>query len=60
MIVCICNNINESKLKRLIKDNKIKTVKDIQKMNICTDCKKCCCYIKKAIKIENEVSRNNP
>lgn len=49
MIVCICDNINNKTLHQIIKDNKIRKIKQIQAHGVCTKCKKCCSEIKKII-----------
>lgn len=55
MIVCICNNINCTSLRNIIKENKITRVKEIQKLGVCVDCKKCCLEIKKIINNEQNI-----
>ena len=50
MVVCICRNINEKNLIEIIKTNQIKKVKEVQKLQICDCCKKCCLEVKQIIK----------
>ena len=50
MIICICSNINESTVKDLIKQKKIKNVREFIPFNICVDCKKCSSEIKRIIR----------
>lgn len=54
MIVCICSNLNENKLRNIIKCNKIKSVKEFHKLQLCCDCHKCNKEIKKIIKTTDE------
>lgn len=53
MIVCICDSLNDNQLKFIIKSTKIRSVKDIHKLHICNNCKKCCKEIKKLIEENN-------
>ena len=53
MIVCVCSNLNETKVRKLIKYNKIKSIRDFHKLQICSNCAKCYPDINKLIK-ENE------
>lgn len=39
MIVCVCKNISESKLKELLKENTIEKI--INTTGLCTNCKTC-------------------
>lgn len=50
MIICICSNINETKVKDLVKSKKIKTVKEFAAFDVCVGCKKCSSQIKRILK----------
>jgi len=49
MIICVCSGINESKIRNLIKCNKIKSIREFHKLQICCNCAKCYPDIKKII-----------
>lgn len=53
MVVCICNNINEKNLQQVIKNKKIKSLKQIQEYGVCNCCKKCCKEVKQIIDEQN-------
>lgn len=53
MIVCVCSASNEDSIRRLIKEKRILKIKDIQKYDVCNDCKKCSKEIKKLIHEQN-------
>ena len=53
MIVCVCSNLNESKMRNLIKCNKIKSVREFHKLQLCCNCGKCYKEVQQIIK-ENE------
>ena len=53
MIICVCSNTNEDRIRFLIKQNKIKSIREFHKLQICCNCAKCYPDIKKLIK-ENE------
>ena len=55
MIICVCNDINCNSLRSIIKENKITRVKEIQKLGICVDCKKCCLEIREIIEDEQNL-----
>lgn len=50
MIICICSNANEGKVRELIKRKKIKSIREFVEFGICNDCKKCSLEITKIIK----------
>lgn len=52
MYICICNAINEKSLRNLIKCNKIKSIKDFHKINLCCKCGKCYKEVQEIIKNE--------
>lgn len=54
MIVCVCSNINESKMRNLIKCNKIKSVREFHKLQLCCNCAKCYKEVQDIIREENE------
>lgn len=42
MVVCICNNVSEEKIKELIATHNIKTIKGLQEhISICNNCGSC-------------------
>lgn len=55
MIICCCKNINESTLKKLIKCNKVNSIKDFRKLNDCSGCGKCYQYAQQVIKNEQNI-----
>lgn len=57
MIVCVCNNVNENKIKSAIEQHQAATLDDLQKhIEICNQC--CCCEheIHQIIKVTSNVS----
>jgi bacterioferritin-associated ferredoxin len=58
MIVCVCSNINDSKLRNLIKCNKIKSIRDFHKLNVCCNCAKCYKEVQEIIKDESDIHQN--
>jgi len=51
MIVCICNDISERRIKKaIIEHEDVHTVKDLQKyINVCDSCHGCFTYLDKMI-----------
>jgi bacterioferritin-associated ferredoxin len=54
MVICVCSAITESTLRNLIKCNKIRSVRDFHKLNVCCNCAKCYKEINDIIKEEHE------
>lgn len=53
MIACVCHNVSDKKIKKLVHEKKISTVKQLQKeINICNQCKICASDIQKIVKTE--------
>lgn len=61
MYVCICSSITESEISRLIHEDGVSTIEDIQKYEICVKCKSCEECIKSILNVyENQnVNENN-
>jgi len=54
MIVCVCKNISESKLKELLKENTVENI--INTTGLCTQCKTCNETVKRIV-LENAVEK---
>jgi len=51
VIICICNNISDRKIKRtVIKHDEVHNIEDLQKyLPVCTNCQGCRVYLDKII-----------
>ena len=53
MYICLCDSITDKTLKNTIKNNNISKVKELHKLGICNNCKKCSNEIKRIIDEQN-------
>lgn len=55
MIICICNNINEEKLKKIILSNPDINIRKLQEQNVCSKCKKCAPDVKNFLQCNRKI-----
>lgn len=55
MIICVCHNVSDKKLNKIIEDKPIVSIKQLQKeVDICNQCKICACDLNNLIKKQNQ------
>lgn len=59
MYICICHSITDKTLKNTIKTNNISKIKDLYKLDVCNNCKKCAKEIKRILNEQNIHERNS-
>ncbi len=53
MYICLCDAITDKTLKITIKNKNIYKIKDLHKIGLCNNCKKCCKEISRILKNES-------
>lgn len=50
MIVCVCHNVNEQKIKQVAKETGAVTIDELQmELNVCNTCETCKTYIQELL-----------
>lgn len=59
MYICLCDAITDKTLKNTIKNKNICKIKDLHRIGMCNNCKKCCSEIKRILKDESDLYKRS-